>query len=634
MAEIFERLKEFAERHNSKAVNISSRYILVYVALFAVFGVMGLRLFQLQIVDHDKYVVKANAERTKQTVIEAKRGQIYMMSGDDDVEAVVMNERVWRVFVDPYYIVKNYSKYKEVIGDLIDDALGDSKTYQGKWSTIWQSGENKNMYTVLAKEVDYKTARALRDARIVTGKDANGRDITIKIPGYGLQETTRRVYPSKSLAAQILGYEFECPVKDENGKLQSRTCRAGVEKAFDAQLTGVDGKVNATYDINNVQLSIGSEYVETPAKDGQNILLSMDINIQRKVENVLQETVDNKASVTAASVVVMNPQNGKIMAMANYPTFDLNNRNKIPENAADNRVTTLPYEPASTCKPFVYATALDKGAITPQMTYTNTGSTKVDDRTIYNANRSMQHTGEITFATALDYSLNTGSVEVLRRIGGGTITKSARETYYDYLYNKFGLGQKTGIEIDEEIGTLYSPSHQEGNAVRYSNMTFGQGMSATMIQMAAGFSSLVNGGNYYKPTLYGGVVDSNGKITPAESNEALRTTVSANTSATMRKMLKEVRSINGGANDPKGYNIGIKTGTAETVNEKGQYTSDKTDASVLGFGGADGEDEIPQYVIMVRLDGNSLLWGSVDAVPVFTQISNYLIDYLRIEPSL
>ncbi len=611
---------------------IKVRYGLIYLVLACFFVLVGMRLFQLQVLQHDEYVAKANSERTKQTIIESKRGEIYMRSGDDNVEAVVMNESVWRVYIDPYYILNNYPKYKDIIADTMQSILGDSVRSGFSWKNAFAN--EKSMYVVVANEIDFKTAQALRNARIVYGKDSNGNDLKMQIPGYGLQETTKRAYPSNSLAAQVLGYDYSCMKTDEDGNEYEATCRSGAENAFDSLLSGTDGKISATYDINNVQLSIGDEYIETPAVDGQNVLLTTDVNIQRKVESILENAVDNESSINAASAIVLNPNNGEVMAMANYPGIDLNDRSKIAAGADVNRVTSSPYEPASTCKPLIYATAIDVGAITPQSTYYNSGSTTVADRTIYNANRSLEHTGEITFSTALDYSLNTGSVEVLRRIGGGTITRAARQTYYNYLYDKFGLGRATGFELGESIGKVYSPDEQEGNAVRYSNMTFGQGMSVTMLQTASAFASIVNGGNYYQPTIYGGIVDADGNVQAAEKKSALRQTVSASTSATMREMLIEVRSHNGGSSDPVGYNIGVKTGTAETYDASGKYTSDKTNASVIGFGGTGDDNALPEYVIMVRLDGNSLLWGSTDAVPIFTEISNYLIEYLRIAPSL
>jgi cell division protein FtsI/penicillin-binding protein 2 len=188
--------------------------------------------------------------------------------------------------------------------------------------------------------------------------------------------------------------------------------------------------------------------------------------------------------------------------------------------------------------------------------------------------------------------------------------------------------------LNEAQGIIISPDDPsgEGNAVRYANMTFGQGMNLTMLQVAAGFSSLINGGDYYTPTVIAGTYN-NKKFEAAAPKAAVRKTISSGTSAEMRKMLQEVRSENGGQNDLSGYRIGVKTGTAETINpETGQYWSGKTNVGALGFGGSNTDDALPSYVIMVRLDGEKLLWGSLDAIPVFTEISNYMLQYLRIEP--
>ena len=169
--------------------------------------------------------------------------------------------------------------------------------------------------------------------------------------------------------------------------------------------------------------------------------------------------------------------------------------------------------------------------------------------------------------------------------------------------------------------------------MRYANMTFGQGVNLTMVQVAAGFSALINDGDYYQPTIVAGVVNDSGEFIPkTEEEPKYRHAIGEETSATMRDMLIDVRRVNGGYADLPGYRVGVKTGTAETLNERGEYTSDQTIAGAIGFGGS-GNGDTPEYVILIRLDGDRLLWGSYDAVPVFTEISNYMLQYLRIPPA-
>jgi cell division protein FtsI/penicillin-binding protein 2 len=296
-----------------------------------------------------------------------------------------------------------------------------------------------------------------------------------------------------------------------------------------------------------------------------------------------------------------------------------------------NRTTEAPYEPASVCKPFIYAAALQEGKITPDDTYVNNGYTIVDDRQMWNASRDLKH-GVINFRTALDYSFNTGSIEVLRRLGDGRISKSARMTMYNYLTNTFRLGQKTDIEVYEAKGQIIRPEEDEGNAERYANMIFGQGMNLTMVQVLAAFSSIVNGGEYYKPTVMAGKMV-NGEYVPNEANGADHRAISEESSAVMREMLATVReqSWNGGDDDPAGYIVGSKTGTGETLNDDGTYTSEKTVVGVAGYGMSSRPGAMPEYTILVRVDGETLLWGS-EAIKVFTRLSNYMIEYLRIQP--
>jgi cell division protein FtsI/penicillin-binding protein 2 len=178
-------------------------------------------------------------------------------------------------------------------------------------------------------------------------------------------------------------------------------------------------------------------------------------------------------------------------------------------------------------KTFTMATGVEKGVMTPQSTYTNTGSVTINDDgctfgcpIVNNATKTAAVTGVITMQDVLNNSLNTGTVTIARWLGDGKqITKSARQTLYDFYYNKFGLGQFTGIELaNESPGIVVSPDTTEGNAVRYSNMTFGQGLDITMLQVAAGFSSIINGGSYYKPTVVAGVLNDDGTMSEKKSS--------------------------------------------------------------------------------------------------------------------
>ena len=188
-------------------------------------------------------------------------------------------------------------------------------------------------------------------------------------------------------------------------------------------------------DVNDIPLSLGDENVKVPAEDGESLVLTLDENVQRESEKALKDIYDEyQGAIRHASVVVMNPQNGQIYSMANYPTFNPEEYYKVMDASLfTNTPTDSPYEPASICKTFTYATAVDQGRIRPDDTYVNTGHTQVEDIVIQNAGGSMRQLGEITYQTALNYSLNTGSVDVLRKIGNNSIDEQARWTLYNYL---------------------------------------------------------------------------------------------------------------------------------------------------------------------------------------------------------
>ena len=228
----------------------------------------------------------------------------------------------------------------------------------------------------------------------------------------------------------------------------------------------------------------------------------------------------------------------------------------------------------------------------------------------------------------MNYSLNTGMVEIASRLGGGQINKTARDTMYNYYHDRFGLGEKTGVEVYEEKGTVISPENAEGNAVRYSNMSFGQGMNTTMIQTASAFSSIINGGTLYKASVINGEITSSGEYKQADAEVRQENVVKSTTSDQIRDVLVMARNSVGTTNDLAGYRVGGKTGTSQTI-ENGGYVDYQTIGSYLGFGG----NNTPKFVIMVAVSGaGQNLQGVQDAGPIFTELSNWMLTYLKIQP--
>jgi cell division protein FtsI/penicillin-binding protein 2 len=558
--------------------------------VLAIMAVFVVRLFYLQVIQHDYYTQLATSEQVKRLTIPAKRGLIYALDGSKPVQ-LVMNETVYTVFADP----KITDEDNKIVDTIKQVAGGNARA---NLQDLLAKKESR--YQILATKISRKQAEKIKEQ---------------DLKGIGFQEESQRVYPEGSLAAQTLGFvDFE------------GYGRYGVEGGLNERLLGIDGLLQSVTDVRDVPLTIGNRNINEPAKDGDNMVLSIDRNVQSYAEQALVAGLQ-RTGATHGSVLVMDPQSGKVMAMANLPTYNPAEFNKVQDGALfNNDIINAPYEPGSVIKTLTVATGIEKGVITPQSTYQNTDYITVDDRVISNATKGQ--TGTITIQHALNWSLNTGMVTVAQRLGDGTtITRGARDTMYDYFYNKFGLGQYTGIELGGEAsGEVVSPADAEGNAVRYSNMSFGQGMNVTMIQVASAFSSIINGGHYYQPTIIAGTMK-DGAYVPV-ATEPVRDTISQPTSEQVKEMTRVARGTFYSGVDKPGYSIGGKTGTSETI-ENGKYVDNQTIGSYVGYGGTDEA----RYVIMVQVSGKNLpMQGAKHALPIFTDISNWMIDYLKLQP--
>lgn len=561
--------------------------IIVLMALFVV------RLFYIQVIRHDFYVVQADSEQMRKFVLHAQRGEIYAMNGDEAPVKLVMNETVYTVWADPTE-VDEPNKVVEVLNRVAGGNVRDDfRQYLDLKDTRYQ---------VLARKVTRKQAEMIKKENLA---------------GIGFDAVYQRMYPEGKLASQLLGFV------DAEG-----AGKYGFEQANDSALKGTDGLLKTVTDVRSVPLTIGDKNVRIPAQNGANYVLTIDRNIQAKAEQALADGI-KKVGAEKGSAIVMDPNTGKILAMANVPTYNPGDLSDIKDlSVLNNDAISHPYEPASVMKTVAMSTIIDKGVMTPESTYNNTDSIVIDSHVIQNASKGQ--TGKITMQHVLNWSLNTGTVTAAQWLGKGSINRYARDTLYEYYHDKFRLGQKTGIELaNEQAGTVISPDEVEGNAIRYANMTFGQGLDVTTLQMATAFSSVINGGTYRQPTLIAGTMQDDGTIRYADKKPSEQI-IQRSTSDTMRTMIYKARQAFYGGNDRKGYYIGGKTGTAQTV-ENGKYVFNQTVGTYVGFGGEKGKS--PAYVIMTEVSApNRALEGGLHALPIFTDISNWMIDYLKLTP--
>lgn len=575
------------------------RIKILKAVVIAALAIIIVRLFFIQIIEHDDWLAKADEEHTILETITAKRGEIYMMDQNEPV-AVALNQTTYQIIIDPAVTDKNEIKHilETYAKDYIAADLEEVYATEGL------------RYSIVAKNVP--------------------RDIIEKINSENpeliwFKKSNQRVYPEGSLGSTLLGFVNA----DGIGQY-------GVEGSLNNVLSGEDGLVKSTADVNKVALSIGNDNVKIPAKDGKNVVLSVDRGLERGTEELLAKHVE-KTAATNAAALIMNPNTGEVITMTSVPNYDPADYGNVPDASAYiNQVTEVPYEPASTCKSFAFSAAINEGLMTADTTYYNQGYEIVDAWKIQNAEQGAHLYGTINMRTALYWSLNTGSIYALKLLGGdpNAINQQGREKLYDYYYNKFRLGQATGIELIEAEGFIPDPNEGYGRDSAYANITFGQNLGLTMIQTATAYSAVVNGGTYHTPTVVKGVYE-NGEIKNADFSSAGKVSdkiLSDETSAMMREMFVNNRSykVRGGIDRP-GYSIGGKSGTAQVI-VNGAYddTMKETVGTYIGYVSTEGE--LPKYVIMVKMWGEGHSLDGTISSNLFDDLSNYLIDYLKIKP--
>lgn len=604
--------------------------------VLAAFAIIAVRLFFIQIIEHDAWVAKADEQHTMLETIVAKRGEIYMMDQNEPV-TVVMNQTTYSVIIDPAVTDKDGIKaaLNEYAKDNISADLDKVFSTEGL------------RYSIVARGVSHTAASKIADKGIA---------------GVWFQKSNQRVYPEGELASGVLGFV------NADGLGQY-----GVEGSLNNILSGKDGLLKSISDVNNVALSIGDDNVKIPAEDGQNVVLSVDRGLERGIEEITQDTLNNSPAEHAA-VLVMNPNTGEVLAMANLPNYNPGNYGAVKDASAYNNYTTeIPYEPASIFKNFIFSAAINEGKMDADTTYYNEPYIEIDGNKIWNAEqRGSLNNHTLTMRQALYWSLNVGSIQALKFLGDNPneITAVGRERMYDYYHNKFRLGQATGIELIEAEGFIWDP-HADiyGLNAAYANMTFGQNLSATMIQTATAFSAVINGGYYRTPTIVKGTLNDNGEIIPLTGDAAGGTPDGAlatagetaaagpvsdsgrqdpsntaagriedkilkdETSTMMREMLINNRSYKLRAGiDREGYDVGGKSGTAQVI-VNGAYDDTMTNliGSYIGFVAPAGE--MPKYLIMTKMWGEGQALSGGEAQELFDVLSNYVIDYMKIKPT-
>lgn len=577
--------------------NSNRRLNIWYGVMLLIIAVIIGRLFYLQIVRHDYYHKAALSDQLKEYTINPDRGTIKAYSSGQPVP-LVLNEKLYTLYADPSLVKDPASDASK----LTSITSGDSTEYSKKMTT------KNTRYVVLAKRLDDQKKNQIEK---------------LKLAGVGLQSQNYRTYPQGPLAAQLLGFV--------NGDGKGTY---GIEQALNKQLTGTPGKLKAITDAEGVPLAASRDNIQIDPKAGSDVTLTIDVSMQKQLEKLLRSGLD-RARSSSGSALIVNPNTGAVLAMANYPTYDPSRYyDQTDASVFNNSAVSSPLEVGSVMKTLTAAAALNQGVIKPDTTYSDPGRWQLDGSTITNIEEVSAGTHNV--ADILNLSINTGATWMLMQMGGGQINKQARERWHDYMVNHYQFGKPTGIEQGYEApGFIPNPDEGYGLNLAYANTSFGQAMTATPLQLAAALSSAVNGGTYYQPHLVEKVADSDGASSTQKARIIKKNVVSQNVSKDLQSLMEYVvtEHLKEGfsyLNFPSSYIVGGKTGTAQIANPSGGYYANKFNGTYIGFVGGDK----PQYVIAVRVNtpGVGGYAGSQAAQPLFADIVHTLIDNFNVLP--
>ncbi len=562
------------------SISSKNRLIVVLGIISLLFIVLIVRLVTIMFVDADELKAKAEAQWTRQFDETAKRGDILDRNGN----ILAHSSAIETVYVD-VADVENAEYLAQTLSDVLDldyDTVYARVTDTTK-SQVWIKRQVDSSVTDKLKEFD--------------------------LPGVGYYTETKRYYPNDAFLTQVLG------ITSTDGEGLE-----GIEGRYDLSLSGEDGRlVGETDRLGNTIPYGDSMYI--PAEDGNNVVLTIDEVIQMFLESALEDAVIEHQALGAEGVV-MNPKTGELLAVANYPDFDLNNPPRsdttLLQERIRNKVFTDAYEPGSTFKIITAASALDSGAMTVANDFECVGYEMVDGERI-NCWRSYLPHGKETFAEALQNSCNPAFMEMGLAMG--------TDIFYDYIF-KFGFGEKTGVDtIYESEGIVQNIKYVKNFDL--AHISFGQSIAVTPLQLVTAVSAVVNGGELMQPMLVKEVTNSEGYVVQENEPTVVRHVISEETSATMRELLQSVVD-DGGATQAKidGYAVGGKTGTAQKYGEDGEILENKYIASFIGFAPAND----PQLVVLILVDEPSegQTFGSVVAAPYAKEVLESSLKYLGI----
>lgn len=590
---------------------MQKKLVMLFGAIILAFVILIGRITFINASSGDKYSkVVLDQQQYDSRVIPYKRGDIV----DRNNTKIATSERVYNVILDVKVMLSDKA-YKEPTIEVLKDCFGIEEEVI---EDLIKDSPNSR-YSVLLKGVDYKKAKEFEE---IEKDDETYSDVK----GIWLEDDYKRTYPYNSLAGDVIGFTAD-------GNLGT----GGLEAYYNNVLNGTDGREYGYLETES--------QVEKTVKDpisGNTVVSTLDMQVQSIVEKHILAFNESERDVATqgarsknTAVIVMNPQNGEILGEASYPNFDLNNPRDLSKYYTTEELETMPeeekiehlntlwnnfcisdtYEPGSTMKPFTVAAGLETGVLNGDEYFDCGGYLHIGEHDIY-CIRKTGH-GSISLKQSIEDSCNVSLMKIGEMLGVEEFCKYQRI---------FGFGQRTGVDLPGDVSTeslLYTPENMD--VASLATNAFGQNFNVTMTQMAAGFSSLVNGGEYYEPHIVKQIQDENGNVVEQKNPVLVKRTISEETSAIVKDQMRGVvLSGSGKEANLEEYEVGGKTGTAE----KHPRSAEKYLLSFIGYAPQENP-EVVIYVIIDEVNGG----GEADstlAVQLATDIMKEIFPYMGI----
>ena len=630
-------------RKKIKHKDSTNRLHLIMAVVFLVVGFVLFRLINLQLMEYDLYVALASDQHQVYNELEPDRGRIFVMdnkgpSKPGKIYPIAANKDFALIYAVPNEVSEPQSTAEHLYKILdeenvireVDELLEEDEFFKEMELTDDNSEEKINEFKEIKKELeikiraeeiiaDYKNILTKRNdpyepIRRKVGEDKLAAIEALDLVGIDYVMENHRYYPDNNIGAHFIGFVGY----NDN----TRSGQYGLEGFFNEELSGQPGSLWAERSASGELIILNDREYNKPI-NGSDIVLTINRSIQYHICQRLNE-VALRHGASGGSVIVMDPYSGAILAMCSWPDYDPNNYSDIEDiNTFNNPAIFNQFEPGSIFKVFTMAASLDQGGVEPSTTYLDHGSIMIEGwpKPIKNSDFDTHGAhGMVNMVTVLEESLNTGAIFVMQKTGA--------EVFADYV-GRFGLGEKTGIELEtESIGNIVSLKRKRIRPVEAATAAFGQGITATPLQMITAYAAIANGGILMKPYLVGEIIAPDGKRQTTQPRQ-IRRIVSERTALLVSGMMVNV--VDGGhakRAGVKGYYVAGKTGTAQVASQKERgYHEDRTIHTFIGFAPVDE----PKFVMLVKLDDpKDVKFSASSAAPLFGEIAGFILNYYQV----